>query len=100
MAHIDRRVQNGKVTYRARYIDPSGRERSKSFSRRVDAQRFLTEMEGAKLRGVWVDPKHGRTLFRDWHAEWWGSVVNLRPSTRLRDEIYLRRYVVARFGDM
>jgi len=27
-------------------------------------------------------------------------VVNLRPSTRLRDEIYLRRYVVVRFGDM
>ena len=100
MAHIDRRNRGGTIRYVARYIDPAGRERSKSFTRRADAQKYLTEIEAAKLKGTWVDPKHGRTRFRDWHAEWWGSVVNLRPSTRLRDEIYLRRHVVPRFGDM
>ena len=100
MAHIDRRNRGGTIRYVARYIDPAGHERSRSFTRRADAQKYLTEIEAAKLKGTWVDPKHGRTRFRDWHEEWWGSVVNLRPSTRLRDEIYLRRYVVARFGDM
>jgi hypothetical protein len=29
-----------------------------------------------------------------------GSVVNLRPSTRLRDATYLRRYVLPRFGEL
>jgi integrase len=100
MVHIDRRNRGGTIRYVARYIDPAGRERSKSFTRRADAQKYLTEIEAAKLKGIWVDPKHGRTWFQDWHDEWWGSVVNLRPSTRLRDEIYLRRYVVVRFGDM
>jgi integrase len=100
MAHIDRRNRGGTIRYVARYIDPAGRERSKSFTRRTDAQKYLTEIEAAKLKGTWVDPKHGRTRFRDWHEEWWGSVVNLRPSTRLRDETYLRRYVLPRFGDM
>jgi integrase len=100
MAHIDRRNRGGTIRYVARYIEPTGRERSKSFTPRADAQKYLTQIEAAKLTGSWVDPKHGRTLFRDWHAEWWGSVVNLRPSTRLRDETYLRRYVVVRFGAM
>ena len=100
MAHIDRRDRNGIVRYVARYIDPSGRERAKSFTRRKDAEAYLTEIEAAKLKGVWVDPKHGRTLFREWYAEWWASVVNLRPSTRLRDEGYMHRYVLPYFGEM
>src|SRR5215211_8346573 len=99
MAHIDRRNRGGTIRYVARYIDPAGRERSKSFTRRAYAQKYLTEIEAAKLKGTWVDPRHGRTRFRDWHAEWWPTLF-LRPTTRLRDETYLRRYVVARFGDM
>ena len=78
MAHIDRRNRGGTIRYVARYIDPVGRERSKSFTRRADAQKYLTEIEAAKLRGSWVDPAHGRTLFRDWHAEWWPTLF-LRP---------------------
>jgi hypothetical protein len=65
MAHIDRRNRGGTIRYVARYIDPTGRERSKSFTRRADAQKYLTEIEAAKLRGSWVDPAQGRTLFRD-----------------------------------
>jgi integrase len=100
VAHVDKRNRNGTVRYVARYVDPAGRERSKSFTRRDDAKAYLTEVEAAKLKGAWVDPAHGRTLFRDWHAEWWAGVVNLRPSTRLRDETYLRRYVLPRFGEV
>jgi hypothetical protein len=37
--------QAGQVASRARYIDPTGRERSRSFSRKVDAERFLTTVE-------------------------------------------------------
>jgi hypothetical protein len=33
MAHIDRRNRGGTIRYVARYIDPTGRERSKSFTR-------------------------------------------------------------------
>jgi integrase len=100
VAHIDRRKRSGTVRYVARYIDPAGRERSKSFTRRKDAEAYLTEIEAAKLKGTWVDPAYGRTLFRDWHDEWWAGVVNLRPSTRFRDEGYLRRYVLPRFGEL
>jgi hypothetical protein len=44
MAHIERRARSGKVSYRARYRDPAGRERSKSFGRKVDAERWLQSL--------------------------------------------------------
>jgi integrase len=100
MPHIERRVRNGKTTYRARYRDPAGREHAKVFARKSDAQRFLTEMENSKLKGTWTDPALGRVLFRDWVGEWWATTTNLRPSTRARDEVLLRRYALPRFGDL
>ncbi len=99
MAHIDRRNRNGTVRYVARYVDPAGRERSKSFTRRKDAEAYLTEVEAAKLKGSWIDPAHGRTLFRDWHAEWWPTLF-LRPTTRVRDDTWYRLHVLPCFGDM
>jgi hypothetical protein len=44
----------GRPRWRARYRDPAGRERSKSFTRKVDAERFLVSIEDAKLRGAYV----------------------------------------------
>src|SRR5438270_783876 len=42
MAHIQRRA---KDRWRARYIDPNGYERSRTFSRKVDAEKFLATVE-------------------------------------------------------
>jgi hypothetical protein len=66
VATIEKRVRNGKTTYRARYRDPAGSQRSRAFARKADAQRFLNETETAKARGTWTDPALGRVLFRDW----------------------------------
>ena len=54
---------DGRPRWRARYRDPAGRERSKSFTRKVDAERFLVSIEDAKLRGAYVDPQLGRVAF-------------------------------------
>jgi integrase len=98
MAHIDRRNRGGTIRYVARYIDPAGRERSRSFTRRKDAERYLTEIEAAKLRGTWVDPAHGRVRFLAWFGEWWATTINLRPKTRTRNAMVFRLYVLPRFG--
>jgi integrase len=99
MATIEKRVRNGRTTYRVRYRDPAGGQRSKVFARKADAQRFLNESETAKDRGTWTDPALGRVLFRDWLGEWWATTTNLRASTRARDESLLRRLALPRFGD-
>ena len=84
MAHIEKRLRGSKVTYRARYRDPAGREHSKTFTRRVDAERFVIEVEHAKSRGTWVDPTLGRITFAAWLDQWWATTTNLRESTRRR----------------
>ena len=50
MAHI-RRHPKAPDRWQVRYIDPSGRERSKNLARRSDAEKFLHTVEADKLRG-------------------------------------------------
>jgi integrase len=100
MAHISRRQRNGKVRYLARYTDPSGRERAKSFTWKKDAERFLTGIENDKLRGTWTDPALGRVQLADWYALWRRATVELRPNTEARDERLFRLHILPRFGSM
>ena len=72
----------GRPRWRARYRDPSGRERSKSFARKVDAEQFLVSMEDAKLRGAYVDPQLGRVLFGEWAERWFRTTADLKPASR------------------
>lgn len=55
MGFIEKRP--GERGYRARYRDPLGEQRSKTFGRKADAQRFLLDMEADKARGTWIDPR-------------------------------------------
>ena len=52
MASVERR--NG--VYRVRYRDPVGANRSRTFRRKVDAERYAREVEVEKDRGAWLDP--------------------------------------------
>jgi integrase len=48
MASIEKRVRASKTTYRVRYRDPSGRQRSKVFALKRDADNWLHANETAK----------------------------------------------------
>ena len=50
MASVETRIRAGKTTYRVRYRDPAGRQRSRVFDRKVDADGWLTDNEHAKRR--------------------------------------------------
>lgn len=47
--------------WRARWTDPSGKERAKHFTRKIDAQRFLSLTESDVLKGTYLDPRSGQT---------------------------------------
>src|SRR5919109_2778766 len=98
MGHVGRRVRNGKVIYRVRYRGPDGRERSRNFKRKADAENYLTTVESAKLAGTWTDPTHGKMTFAAWLEAWWETAADLRPSTRARDRSYFNSMVLPRFG--
>lgn len=72
----------GRLRWRARYTDPAGRERSKSFARKVDAERFLLSVEDGKLRGAYVDPQAGKLQLGEWAERWYRTTADLKPSTR------------------
>jgi integrase len=82
VASIEKRVRAGRTTYRVRYRDPAGRQRSKVFARKVDAERWLHENETAKGNNAWVDPTAGRVRLGEWAERWYATTAALRPTTR------------------
>jgi len=94
MAHIEKR---GPKRWKARFRAPDGRERSQTFPLKLDAERFLAEMAVAKNRDQWVDPRAGKLPFGEWSTESYAARVDLRESSRQRDEGYLRLHVLPYF---
>jgi hypothetical protein len=83
--------------HQARYRDPDGRQVSKTFHRKIDAERWLTTVESSKLTGGYVDPKAGRISFRD-YAEVWRSRQLWRESSAARIESDLRVHLYPAIG--
>ena len=98
MSHVEKRTQAGRVTYRARWRDPSGRERKRSFNSKTDAQRFLVGVEDAKLRGAYVDPAKGKVGFAEWAERWFATTADLKPGTRRTYRMLVDNQVLPHFG--
>lgn len=97
MAHIRRHpVDNSK--WQVRYVDPGKRERSKTFRRKVDAEKFLIQVESQKQRGEWIDPDLAATPFADWAHSWITTRPHLKPKTLDGYQSLLRIHIVPRFG--
>ena len=99
MASINRRADRGN-RWEVRYRDPTGRQRARLFDRRVDSEQFVTSTEHSKLMGAYLDPVLGRmTLARFVDEHYRATMVGLEPSSRVRDESYLRNHILPAFGD-
>jgi len=79
MGHVRK---NSRGRWQARYRDPMGRERARNFTRRLDAERFLSLIEADKLRGQWVDPEAGKITVGEFAERWYATTVSLKPKTR------------------
>ncbi|MFN2556198.1 MAG: tyrosine-type recombinase/integrase [Nitriliruptorales bacterium] len=88
------------VRWRARYRDPAGRERSKSFDRKSDAEQYLAQVTSDLLRSEWADPDRGRTRVRDWAPRWLATKRKLKPKTRYGYESLLRTRILPELGDL
>lgn len=93
MAHIQKRYRGGRVRWIARAVNPERRELNKTFDRKIDAEHWLTTIEGAKLRGEWIDPERGRVRFSDVTQAWLASNPNKRPTTYARDAAVIRAHL-------
>jgi hypothetical protein len=81
MASIEKRTRDGRTRWYARYRDPDGEQRTKTFDRRADAERYLTGVESSKLTGSYIDPARARVTVGDWSVRWLDGQAHLKPST-------------------
>ncbi|HSX68704.1 tyrosine-type recombinase/integrase [Nocardioides sp.] len=96
MASIQKRP-NGK--FRARYRDRDGREHSRHFIRKLDAQRWLDEVTTDLLTGRYVDPRHARTQLKEFAESWRADKLHSR-GTEESFESVLRLHIYPTLGDV
>ena len=83
--------------WKGTYRTPDGRERSKTFDRKIDADKFWTTAEADKVRGQWIDPLLGRQIFGDYAAAWRAAQVH-DEATAAMVERTLRLHILPTFG--
>jgi integrase len=70
------------MRWRARYVDDAGREQSKGFARKADAQAWLDNEITPKLAtGTYVAPDAGKVTVAVVHASWSASQGHISPKT-------------------
>lgn len=97
MAHI-RRHPVDYSKWQVRYIDPTGRERSKTFRRKVDAEKFLIHTEAQKQRAEWINPELSATAFAAFAEPWLATRSHLKPRTFEGYGSLLRVHILPTFG--
>jgi integrase len=102
MASVERRERkgrNGEVirTYRVRWWGPNRKQRSKSFKRKVDADRFAATISADIVRGSYIDPDAGRVRFEE-YAERWLKAQTFEEGTFVAVESRLRNHAYPVLG--
>lgn len=92
-----KKTASSAAPWQVRWRDPTGTQRKKSFAKKVQADRFKTELEHQLATGLYVDAAAGRTAFRE-YAEKWRKAQPVRHNTRARHERELRLHILPTFG--
>ena len=83
--------------YLARWRDETGRQRARTFTRKVDANDFLAAVKVDTQRGTYVDHTAGRDTVEA-YATAWAAAQPWRPQTRERMMHVISSQIVPRFG--
>jgi integrase len=95
-----KKLSSGRSAFQVRWRDPSGREKTKQFARKIDARNFAKTIDHQLVTGDYIDPRAAKTTLDEWWCEWWPAAApSLRSSTRDRDERTYRNHLQPRFGD-
>jgi integrase len=85
-------------SYYARWRDPSGKQRARTFDRKIDAERWLASVTVDTLTGRYVDPRAGRVTVAEYVARW-AEGQPWRESTRTSRESVIDAQIVPTFGE-
>ncbi len=98
---IDKRTTHaGQARYEVRLRGIDGKERSRTFRTRREAESYERAQRTSMEHGLWVDPRGGKVTLASWTAEWERTVVHLRASTRRIYDVNLRRHILPELGQV
>jgi len=86
-------------SWRAYWLEPSGKQVSKTFATKREATAFLGSVATSASTGAYVSPHAGRMLFGD-HARAWMASWNTEATTHARDASIMRTHCIAPVGDV
>jgi integrase len=95
------RYGSGK-RWQAVWTDPAtGKERTRAYATKVQAEQHMISVESSKAAGAYVDPNRGRLTLRVYAETCWLPTVRLhvRPSTLETYGSHLRKHVLPALGD-
>ncbi|MFM8956838.1 MAG: tyrosine-type recombinase/integrase [Actinomycetota bacterium] len=95
-------VNRGKFgnTYRVKLRDPDGKQFTKTFKTRREAEAWQVEQKQKLGKNAWSDPKSGQMTVRELAAQWCEiTFPNKRQRTRERDASILDRHILPHIGD-
>jgi integrase len=93
------RYGNGK-RWLAVWQGPDGRDQTRAFEKKSDAEKHGTAMEADRLRGVYVDERRGRVLLREYATDkWLPAQVHLRPNSAETYASHLKTHILPALGE-
>ncbi|MCV7258371.1 tyrosine-type recombinase/integrase [Mycobacterium shimoidei] len=104
--HTERSPLYGKVTrWRVRWVDDGGREHTKVFDRKPEAQAYLNKLTADVQRGDYVDPRKGVETFGAVAEQWIKTKGHRKPKTvsgyrSLLDTVVLPRWETVPLKDI
>lgn len=99
MASVHKEGEGRNVRYKVRFRTPAGKPTSKTFKKKVDADRFKSTVEADMIRGDWIDPTRQQGTVREWAERWQATTVSLEPATVAWYDAKLRNHVLPALGD-
>lgn len=95
-------VEHGRgLRWRARYVDDVGKEHSRAFARKTDAQTWLdNEITPALASGKYVAPQAGRVTITVVHTSWAASQGHISPKTAATRRSIWSTRVQPQWGDV
>ncbi|GAB2836360.1 hypothetical protein GCM10027176_45880 [Actinoallomurus bryophytorum] len=97
--HPDNGGSKDAKRWLAIWIGPDGKEASRAFEKKSDAEKHGTAMEADTLRGVYVDPKVARTTVEQWCDTWLTGYATRRKSTVRQARTHVAQ-IKAEFGPL
>lgn len=80
--------------WQARYLSPSGQEKTSLWRTQAEAQREITKQESAKLDGSWVDPDRGKMKIERVVFDIWLPATNTIERTKHEYRGVMNRYLI------